>query len=79
VWLESVYTTSQCLEERFVSVTTDGFITDVKDLEGKILKLPIADRPLFTQYYELRSDLLTGSGKPTEGLELKQSGKGIIS
>jgi hypothetical protein len=48
---------------KVVSVTTDGFITNVKDLESKILNLPCEDRPLYKKYCEIRRELLEGSGK----------------
>src|SRR5258705_12253398 len=60
---------------KVVSVTTDGFITDVKDLEEKLLKLKSGETPLFTKYMEIRATL---SGNST-ALEIKHSGKGIIS
>lgn len=52
---------------KVVSVTTDGFITDVIDLETELMNLPIEKRPLFTKYRGLRNDL---SGNSTS-LELK--------
>jgi hypothetical protein len=58
-----------------VSVTTDGFITDVKDLETKLLNLNSKEIPLFSKYREIRETL---SGTST-ALEIKHSGKGIIS
>jgi len=53
-----------------VSVTTDGFITDVRDLESKI-----SGRYLIGEYKKLRIQL---SGNDC-GLEVKNSGKGIIA
>ena len=62
---------------KVVSVTTDGFITDVKDLENKLLNLNSSVRsiPLFSKYREIRETL---SGSST-ALEVKHSGKGIIT
>ena len=60
---------------KVVSVTTDGFITDVKDLENKLLNLNSSEIPLFSKYREIRETL---SGSSTS-LEIKHSGKGIIS
>jgi hypothetical protein len=60
---------------KVVSVTTDGFITDVIDLENKLLNLKSTDIPLFTRYREIRENL---SGCST-ALEIKHFGKGIIS
>lgn len=65
------------LQGKVVSVTTDGFITDVANLELKLLSLPEFDRPLFTKYRELRKDL-AGEGKE-DALEVKKEGKGILS
>lgn len=64
------------LPGKVVSVTTDGFITDIEHLEEKLLTLPEKDRPLLTKYRELRIEL---GGKGENALELKKSGKGIIS
>jgi hypothetical protein len=58
-----------------VSATTDGFITDVVDLEGKIMGLPLDQRLLFTKYRSLREEL---ANDPTS-LEVKKSGKGVLS
>jgi hypothetical protein len=52
---------------KVVSVTTDGFITDVKNLEEKLLNLNAIETPLFRSYIKLREQL---SGK-SESLELK--------
>jgi len=60
---------------KIVSVTTDGFITDVKDLESKLLNLNPESIPLFTIYREIRK-LLSGN---STGLEIKHFGQGIIS
>ena len=53
-----------------VSATTDGFVTDMKDLEGKL-----SEYLLFAEYKKIRMHL---SGDNT-GLELKSSGVGIIA
>lgn len=55
---------------KVVSVTTDGFITNLSDLES-LLK----DNLLITEFRKMRFNLSGNS----EGLELKHSGKGIIS
>lgn len=53
---------------KVVSVTTDGFITTVKDLEQ------ILTGYLLRSYQKIRDEL---SGDPTS-LELKTSGKGVM-
>jgi hypothetical protein len=58
-----------------VSVTTDGFITNIKDLELKLSKLKPSLTPLFNKYQEIRKVLSENS----TSLELKNSGIGIIS
>lgn len=58
-----------------VSVTTDGFVTDIPDLEMKVQSLKGESKSLLHEYKLLREEL---SGDPT-GLELKHSGPGIIS
>lgn len=58
-----------------MSVTTDGFITDISDLETKMLDLPDEEIPLFTKYRLLRFGLV----KNSTSLELKKSGKGVLS
>jgi hypothetical protein len=58
------------LEGSVVSVTTDGFITDVEDLEEKL-----TDKYLLGEFKKIRANL---SGDNT-GLELKTSGKGIMA
>lgn len=65
----------QTLGGRVVSVTTDGFITDIKDLETKLLKLPREKTVLLRRYKELR-DKLSGN---SEALEIKSNGKGVVS
>lgn len=63
------------LNGRVVSVTTDGFITDVKDLERNILELKGRSKSMIGEYKELRKDLLNDD----TSLEVKKYGKGIIS
>jgi len=60
-----------------VSVTTDGFITNIKDLESEILNNPKCNktRTLLESLRILRKDL---SGDEI-ALELKNISKGIIS
>ena len=65
------------LNGKIVSVTTDGFITNIEDLENRLLSLNIEDRPLFTKYRALRLDLSGESD--SNALEVKKEGKGIIS
>lgn len=65
----------QKLGGKIVSVTTDGFITDVVNLEQKLLQLPIEDCFLLKKYRTLRTDL---SGV-ADALEIKSGGKGVIS
>ena len=65
----------QKLGGQVVSVTTDGFITNIQDLENKILTLPREDTNLLRKYRALRLEL-SGS---SEGLEIKSEGKGILS
>jgi hypothetical protein len=61
---------------KVVSVTTDGFITNIPDLETKLLGLRDQDIPLLKLYKDLRRDI---TDCETPALELKHSGKGIIS
>jgi hypothetical protein len=60
---------------KVVSVTTDGFITDLENLESKLNTLPETDRPLLLKYQSLRKEL---SNCP-EALEIKSSSLGVIS
>jgi hypothetical protein len=53
-----------------VSVTTDGFITDLPELESKI-----SNQYLFGEFKKIRLNL---SGDDI-GLEVKNSGTGIIA
>ena len=64
-----------------VSVTTDGFLTNITDLENKLLQLPTNDTPLLRKYRSLRESLTTFEGvEPTvEALEIKTKGIGMIS
>lgn len=66
---------------RAISVTTDGFLTDIEDLEDKFLeyhkKNNSFDSILLPYYKELRKWLT--EGKNDRALELKHSGKGILS
>lgn len=62
---------------KVVSVTTDGFITDVASLESKLLKLKEAKTPLFRLFKALR--VLLTDDSTTEALELKNQSKGLIS
>jgi len=63
------------LKGRVVSVTTDGFITDIEDLENKIINLKGRSKTLIGEYKKMRLDLLNDDA----ALEVKKSGKGIIS
>lgn len=59
-----------------MSVTTDGFITDVTGLEEKLLELPSAYIPLFKRYHAMVNDMACDK---SSALELKHNGVGIIS
>lgn len=65
---------------RVVSVTTDGFITDLVNLEEKLLSLPEVQTPLFKLFTKIRNQL-TDEDSDTQSnvLELKNSDVGIIS
>lgn len=65
----------QKLGGKVVSVTMDGFITNVVNLEQKLLQLPIEDCILLRKYRTLRGDF---SGV-SDALEIKSCGKGVIS
>lgn len=71
----------QTLGGLVVSVTTDGFLTNITDLENKLLQLPTNDTPLLRKYRSLRESLTTFEGvEPTvEALEIKTKGIGMIS
>jgi hypothetical protein len=71
---ESLHLTHE-LGGNIVSVTTDGFITDLESLESKMLDLPKEKRPLLNLFRSIRLKL---SGT-SDGYELKNYGKGIIS
>jgi hypothetical protein len=58
-----------------VSVTTDGFITNLTDLEERILSDKRTIKNLLGVYRSIRKDLC---GDPT-ALEIKNSGKGILT
>lgn len=60
---------------KVVSVTTDGLITDLKDLEEKLLALPMDDTILLRKYRDIRLELSDKS----DALEIKSEGIGIIS
>jgi len=53
-----------------VSVTTDGFITNLQDLERKI-----SGNFLFAEFKKIRLQL----SEDDTGLEIKHRGKGIIA
>lgn len=61
------------LEGKVISCTTDGFITNIDDLENKIGNLKV--NTFIKLYQKIREDL---SNNPTS-LELKHKGEGIIS
>lgn len=65
----------QEMKGNVVSCTTDGFITDIENLEDKIIQLPDRNKFLLNCYRMLRKDL---SGNDTS-LELKHEGIGITS
>lgn len=58
-----------------VSVTTDGFITNIEDLENRILENDSLSSLLLRSFRFIREDL---SGESV-GLEMKHSGRGILS
>jgi len=59
-----------------VSVTTDGFVTNIPELEMKLQSIKVEEeKSLLQEYKHLRLEL---SGNP-DGIELKHSGPGIIS
>lgn len=64
---------------KVISVTTDGFITDIDNLECKLLESFKIDKynSLLGEYRSLR-DLLTGE-KNSGGLEIKHTGVGMTS
>ena len=67
----------QVLGGRVVSATTDGFITDIENLENVVLKSK--KRGLSKTFLNLYRDTRTTlCGKP-DALELKSSVKGLLS
>jgi hypothetical protein len=70
----------QHLDGKIVSVTTDGFITDIENLEHKLLKLDKKKIPLLLKYRSLREKLTAGDINPSsDAIELKTKGLGVIS
>lgn len=72
----------QTLGGKVVSVTTDGFITNIVDLETQLLNLPEEDTTLLRKYRSLRKDLTDFpddlNNKPNPAaLEVKNSGRGL--
>jgi hypothetical protein len=69
------------LDGKVVSVTTDGFITDIENLENKVLELQQKEfgmkksSSLLNEYKKLRKYLSSDE----EGLEIKKSGNNILS
>jgi hypothetical protein len=61
---------------RVISVTTDGFITDVEELEEKLLTLDLERITLLKYYRILRKKL---SGDPAAYELKKKEDKGILS
>jgi hypothetical protein len=61
---------------KVVSATTDGFITNISNLEEKLLELPQKFIPLLLHFRALTQDL---HDLTTTALELKNEGKGILS
>jgi hypothetical protein len=61
---------------KITAVTTDGFVTDIPDLENAIISSPAFDptTSLLQKYRDIRTKL---SGDPS-ALEVKTSVKGII-
>lgn len=75
---------SECLQNidllggHVISVTTDGFITNIVDLEDKLMRLDKNKTVLFRMYKVLRSNLTDGLSD--DALELKQTDtEGILS
>lgn len=58
-----------------VSVTTYGFITNLEDLENKLIILAQDDIVLLNKYRSLRLDL----SYKVKALELKYQGKGYLA
>jgi hypothetical protein len=59
---------------KICAVTTDGFVTDIPDLESKLLNLKNFENSFLNDYRNLRDKL---SGVP-DALEIKTSVKGLI-
>ena len=59
----------QLLGGKVVSATTDGFITDIKDFESKIIKHPLFKWSLFNEYRKEHKEIL----------EQKHAGRGVLS
>lgn len=63
------------LKGSVVSATTDGFITNLEELEDKLLELPSEKTNLHRMYRKSRLDLSENSN----ALEVKKQGIGIVS
>lgn len=66
------------LDGKVISVTTDGFITDIDDLETKVLELQAKEKKvnsLLKEYRKLRGYLSSS----IEALEVKKSGKNMLT
>lgn len=61
------------LQGNVISVTTDGFITDIDDLESKLLQLPI-EKTLFLRYFRLMRRLLSNNPQSLEQKHKETSG-----
>jgi hypothetical protein len=59
------------LKGKIVSVTTDGFITDISDLEVKIMKNRYLTESIYMEYRKARGN--------SDIIELKSSSKGMMS
>jgi hypothetical protein len=51
---------------RIISVTTDGFLTDIEDLESKLLKTVNYDKGLLKHYRSTRNYLTTVRKTPVD-------------
>lgn len=71
---ECIHNTDK-LGGKVVSSTTDGFITDISNLENKLLELPKESIGLLNTFRDIRQDL---SDNATT-LEVKTEGVGVIS
>jgi len=65
------------LKGKVVSVTTDGFITDIKELESVILSNKSLDTTLLSEFKSIRNDILNSTD--ANALEVKFKDKGIIT